>query len=387
VSIVIVCGALASKLDNGGAAWTRLSWALGFKALGFEVAFVEQIRPEVCRDAHDRPAAFEDSANLAYFDRVLAQFGLSSQATLICEEGGRSHGLTETELADLAGSAELVVNITGNLALPAVKNRAKYRVYVDLDPGYTQFWHASGHAGPRLEGHDFYYTVGSNVGRPGCPIPMGGLDWRPTRQPVVLAQWPPIETGDCNRFTTVASWRGPYGPVTFEGKTYGLKAHEFRKFLTVPQRITQTVEIALDIHPADARDRDALERHAWRVVDPKSVASDPSAFRQYVQESGGELSAAQGIYVETESGWFSDRTVRYLASGKPALVQDTGFSRSIPVGNGLLAFGNVEEVVAGASSIAADYARHSQAARALAESYFDSNRVLGRLCDEIGITP
>jgi hypothetical protein len=387
VSIVIVSGALANKLDNGGAAWTRLSWALGFKALGFEVAFVEQIRPEVCGDTQGEPAALENSANLAYFDRVTEQFGLSERSALVCEGGGLSHGLTRTELADLARSADLLVNISGHLTIPAVKDRVRHKVYVDLDPGYTQFWHASGTVGPRLEGHDFYYTVGANIGRPDCPIPIGGLTWRPVRQPVVLDQWPPTATSDRDRFTTVASWRGPYGPVAFGSKTYGLKVHEFRKFLELPGRIPQTVEIALEIQPADARDKEALERHGWRVVDSKAVASDPVGFRQYVQGSGAEFSTAQGIYVETESGWFSDRTVRYLASGKPALVQDTGFSHSLPVGEGLLAFRTLDEVVAGARSIAQDYERHCHAARALAELFFESSRVLGRVSEEVGVTP
>jgi hypothetical protein len=387
VSIVIVSGALANKVYNGGAAWTRLSWALGFKALGFQVAFVEQIRPEVCVDDRGRPAAFEESANLAYFNQVTTEFGLSELASLMCPGRGVSHGLSEAELIDLAASADLLVNITGHLEQPEVKERPRHKVYIDLDPGYTQFWHALGNAGARLEGHDFYYTVGTNIGRPGCAIPAAGIDWRPVRQPVVLEHWPTTAASDRDRFTTVASWRGPNGTVTFDGKTYGLKAHEFRKYLELPERIAQSLEIALEIHPGDVRDREALERHGWRLVDPRAVASDPVQFRRYVQGSGAEFSTAQGIYVETESGWFSDRTVRYLASGKPALVQDTGFRGDLPVGEGLLAFSTLDEAVAGARSIVEDYPRHSQAARALAEAVFDSNRVMSRLCEEIGIRP
>jgi hypothetical protein len=385
--IAIVSGALANKLNNGGAAWTRLSWALGFTGLGFEVVFVEQIRPEVCVDNRGERAAFQDSANLAYFRRLTDEFELSGRAVLICEGGESSYGLKVAELADLAESADLLVNVTGHLTLPAVKGRVRRKVYIDLDPGYTQFWQSSGEPGPRLEGHDFYYTVGANIGRPGCPIPTCGLAWRPIRQPIVLAHWPPCLTGDRNRFTTVASWRGPYGPVTFAGQSYGAKAHEFRKFLELPGRIPQALEIALEIHPADGRDRDALERHGWKIVDPKAVASDPNGFRRYVQGSGAEFSTAQSIYVATSSGWFSDRTVRYLASGKPALVQDTGFGRTLPVGDGLMAFRTLDEAVAGARSIADDYERHSHAARMLAEKFFDSSRVLGQLLEEVDVRP
>ncbi len=144
-------------------------------------------------------------------------------------------------------------------------------------------------------------------------------------------------------------------------------------------------EIALDIDPADERDLTALREHGWHVVDPKVVASGPIAFREYVQASGAEFSVAQGIYVTTQSGWFSDRTVRYLASGRPVLVQDTGFSHNYPVAEGLLAFRSMEEARDGAHRIAHDYSLHSQAARAIAETYFDSNRVLGRLLEETGL--
>jgi hypothetical protein len=151
--------------------------------------------------------------------------------------------------------------------------------------------------------------------------------------------------------------------------------------------LDQEFELALDIHPAEQRDLSLLRQYGWRIVDPKVSASDPLSFRRYVQGSGAEFSVAQGIYVETNSGWFSDRTTRYLASGKPALVQDTGFSRNIPVGEGLLAFRTLDEAVAGAERIARDYENHCRAARALAEEYFDSDKVLSKLVEEIGIAP
>src|SRR5262249_44858849 len=156
----------------------------------------------------------------------------------------------------------------------------------------------------------------------------------------------------------VASWRGAYGPVQHNGKTYGLKVHEFRKFLDLPRRNGAKFEIALQIDPADKRDIDALVTTGWFLVDPKKMCGTPDAFRDYVASSGAEFSAAQSIYVDTHSGWFSDRTVRYLASGRPALVQDTGFSLHFPVGKGLLAFRNLEEAVAGAEAIERDYEQH-----------------------------
>lgn len=385
---VIVSGAIANKWGNGGATWTRLSWALGLQRLGFEVYFIEQIDRASCVDSAGQAAPFLESANLAYFQRVTEEFGLTDWATLVDADGGQTTGPSLADLTDIAADAACLVNITGHLTLPVLRRPVRRAVYLDLDPGFTQFWSAAGNLGPRLAGHDFYFTVGENIGQPGCSIPTGEIRWRPTRQPVVLTDWPVIGAPTGCRFTTIASWRGPYGPIEHGGTTLGLKVHEFRKLINLPSLVESAAfEIALDIHPADERDRVALLDHGWRIVDPRRVAGDPDAFRRYVQGSDAEFSAAQGIYVATGSGWFSDRTVRYLASGRPALVQDTGFSRNYPVGEGLLAFRTSEEAGSAARRLAADPTRHGRAARALAEAYFDSNLVLGQLIEEIGIAP
>jgi hypothetical protein len=385
MTTIVVSSVIANKYLNGGNAWAVLSWVLGLKKLGFQVYFLEQIGRESCVDDNGTVTTFENCANLAYFEEVTEQFGLSGSAALIYEDGEKIHGLTYAELLDVAEAADLLVNITGHLTLEPLRRRLRRKAYVDLDPGFTQFWHAAGDAGARLDGHDFYFTVGENVGTPVCPIPTGGIRWCPVRQPVVLDHWPVSEEGD--RFTTVATWRGPYGPVQHGGKTFGLKVHEFRKFIELPERVPQTFEVALDIHPAEEKDLNLLRDHGWRLVDPRVTAPDPATFRRYVQGSGAEFSVAQGVYVETESGWFSDRTVRYLASGKPALVQDTGFGRNYPVGEGLLAFRTLEQAVAGVERISGDYERHCRAARALAEEYFDSDKVLGRFVEEVGVAP
>jgi hypothetical protein len=183
----------------------------------------------------------------------------------------------------------------------------------------------------------------------------------------------------------VASWRGGYGRVEANGHLYGQKAHEFRRFVKLPELTGSNFEIALDIQPADAADGDLLRRHNWRLVDPTRVAATPDDFRCYVQQSAAEFSVAQGIYIETRSGWFSDRTTRYLASGKPALVQDTGFSPSLPSGEGLVVFADVDGAVAGVRAIQRDYETHAAAARAIAVEHFDSDKVLGRLLDEVGL--
>jgi hypothetical protein len=385
MTTVMVSGVLAGRPLNGGGAWVRLSWVLGLRRLGFDVVFVDQIDPQACVDAAGRPADFARSANLAYFRAVTERSGLGDSSVLVLGQGERTHGRTFTELLELAEACELLVNISGHLRIEPLLRRLRRRAYVDIDPGFTQFWHTAGSL--PVGGHDFYFTIGQNIGSRGCPIPTGGIRWRPTRQPVVLDHWQPSPEGDPNRFTTIASWRGAYAPIEYRGRTFGVKVHEFRKFLSLPSHARQAFEIALEIHPADERDRRRLIDSGWRLTDPHRVAGDPAAFRRYVMGSGGEFSVAQGLYVETGSGWFSDRTVRYLASGKPALVQDTGFSRNYPVGEGLIPFRTLGEAVTGACSIERDYARHRRAARAVAEAVFDSDRVLGELAEEVGVAP
>jgi hypothetical protein len=393
MGIVIVAGALANKCRNGGGAWERMSWVTGLRQLGCDVYFIEQIVPELCVDVRGAPASFTESANLDWFRTVTKWFGVADRAALVYAGGAECAGVPWTRLLEVARSADLLVNLSGHLTLAPLLERMRRKAYIDVDPGFTQFWHADQRTPFQVGGHDFYFTIGENIGTHDCAIPTCGILWRPIRQPVVLKDWPVTAARERDRFSTVASWRGAFGPVQCDGRTYGLKVHEFRKYFALPRLVAcsrasrSTFEIALDIGAGDERDRGALRETGWLITNPAEIAGDPAAFRHYIQESGAEFSVAQGIYAETNSGWFSDRTVRYLACGKPALVQETGFSRNIPAGRGLVPFRTLEEAVCGAESIAADYAAHCRAAREIAEQYFDSDRVLQRLLEESGVAP
>jgi hypothetical protein len=399
---ILICGALANKPFNGGNAWSRLSWILGFKALGFDPIFVEQIRSRDCVDDHGAPTNFRASANRAYFLVVMRRFGLEQSSALICDEGQEVAGIPLESLLFRARSAVALFNLSGHLSHAGLLRAPACRIYYDDDPGFTQFWHAAGELGVALQAHEFHFTIGTNIGSSDCLIPKGGINWRPTRPPVVLADWPETPAEKANaargslRFTTVASWRGAYAPVQALGRTFGVKAHEFRKVIELPHKVRAAdssgagaghqFEIALQIHPSDRKDLQALGEHGWILADPAAIAGSPDGFRRYVQDSSAEFSVAQGTYVGTNSGWFSDRTVRYLASGRPAVVQDTGFTRHLPVGCGLLAFRTLEEAVAATKQIAGDYQMHCASARSLAEEYFDSNRVIRELVEEVGLT-
>jgi len=391
MTTLIVAGALANKPGNGGEAWVRLSWFFGLRDFGFDVHLVEQIRDADCFDRNGAPTPFRQSANVAFFRSVTEYYGIANHSTLIHVETHDTVGLPWEVLLDLATEAALLVNISGHLTLPPLWECIRRAAYIDIDPGFTQFWsvaRADVHA--HLARHDTHFTIGENIGAAGCPIPTAGFTWRPMRQPVVLAHWPVATPSNAPRhFTTVANWRGPYGPVDHAGVTYGLKAHEWRKFITLPTRIPQPVTFAaaLAIHAADSRDQAALLRNGWQLVDPTVVAGNPWSFRQYVHDSDAEFSNAQGMYVQTGSGWMSDRTLRYLASGKPALVQDTGFGTHYPVGMGLVPFRTLDDAVAGVTAILDDYPLHCRSARSIAETYFAAPIVLGPFLDVMGVTP
>jgi hypothetical protein len=365
MTTIVVAGALANKHRHGGSQWVRMSWAESLSRLGFRVIFCERLHP-----GGDRLA----------FERAMRTIGI--RGALL--DGHDVHGMARAELEHHLETCALLVNISGHLRDPDLLRRCRLRAFVDLDPGYTQIWHSEGHD-VGLARHHLYFTVGANVGTRHSPLPDCGKRWIPVRQPVVLDRWP---VGDprFSGFTTVASWRGAFGPVTWNGHTYGQKAHQFRAFASVPRDTGLAFAIAMDLHPADAADGKRLTEAGWTLLDPATVAT-PTAFSRFVRQSGAEFSVAQGVYVETRSGWFSDRTVRYLASGRPALVQDTGFSRTIPVGEGLLAFRTPAEAAALATELVADYAVHSTAARSLAEEMFTPERALAPLLHATGVAP
>jgi hypothetical protein len=379
----VVAGALANKPGNPGEALVRLSWAAGLARLGFRVLVVEQIAEAACRDGVGLPCRFADSINRTWFRRLMHDFGWTGWCSLLCDNG-ESEGLAVGDVLERVDGAPLLVNISGHLDRPSILARIRRRVFVDIDPGFTQFWHVQG-VPARLEGHNAYFTIAANIGRPDCAIPAAGVPWKTVRQPVILDWWPAQAPDEGAPFTTVATWRCPFGRIETESRRYSLKLHQFRRFAEVPRLAGLPFEVALEIHPGDQADADRLSRCGWRVTDAADVAADPAAFRLLVQRSMAEFSVAQGIYVETASGWFSDRSVRYLASARPVLVQDTGFGKELPTGEGIVAFQGLDDAVRGAHHIVTHLAGHVEAARDLAARYFSADVVLPRFVEQAGV--
>ena len=372
---------IAADPHQGGATWAVLQYVLGLQRLGHEVFFVEPIAEKSLRPAGCKLA---ESVNAAYFRAVVADFGLSPQAALLLAGTEETVGLTHAGLRAIAQRTDVLLNISGMLAEAALLEPIRTRVYLDLDPAFIQLWQSSQGIDMRFAAHTHFVTVGRGLGSANCPVPTCGRAWIPTFQPVVLGAWPVADRVEHDALTTIGNWRG-YGSVEHDGRHYGQKAHSLRQFFALPKLCSEKFRPALAIHRGEEKDLAALAENGWDVLDPARVAGTPHAYRRFIQGSKAEFGIAKSGYVHSRCGWFSDRSACYLASGRPVIAQETGFSRELPVGKGLFAFGTMDEILAAIDAMNTNYARHARAARGLAEEYFDSSIVLARLLQKVGV--
>lgn len=370
---IVVGGSLARRFGRGGHAWVFLQYLLGFQRLGYDVVFIDRLDGETVVDETGVERAVLEHARWCY--ESLAQCGLADSFALRLDGGRTTMGLSERELRERARDA-LVIDVMGHLGDDPVVDRAGRRVFLDLDPGFTQLWDELGLSSLDRE-YDAYVTVGTAMGQPGCQVPTLGLNWITTLPPVVLDQWP-IGEGDPARITTVGAWRGLNEPIEWAGRKYGLRAHAFRPFATLPGAGTWQSELALDIHPADHADLALLRSGGWEILDPLVVTGTVDDYRHFVTRSGAELCVAKELYLALRTGWFSDRSACYLAAGRPVIASDTGVN-GLPIGEGLLTFDDLAAAIGAVHDVQSDVARHRKAAREIAEAHLDSDVVLTRL--------
>lgn len=360
---------VAGVPGQGGAAWAVLSWVLGLRALGHDIVLVDETPTPI------------DDAMRATLAAVVERFDLGGNVALI-GPGGESAGAAFADVVAWAEGADLLVNLGGTLRDPEVRDRPSRRLYVDLDPGFTQVWAASG-IDMGIDAHSHHATVGLEVGRAGWALPDLGVEWIRTPPVVDVAAWAGAGSGPPTRaWTTVGHWRG-YGSAAWEGATLGQRAHSWRRVMPLPGMTDAVLEPALAIHPDEEKDIAALDEHGWRLHDPAAVAADTDAYRRFVGGSRGELGVAKAGYVDAATGWFSDRSACYLAAGRPVVAQETGWSSVLPSGEGLLAYTTAEEAAAAIAEVEADYARHAEAARAVAREHLAADRLLPRLLEAV----
>jgi hypothetical protein len=381
---IVIAGSIAQKPGEAGHTWVFLQYLLGFAQLGWEVLLLDRLEPAMCRDRSGRACTAEASEGFAYLLATLNQFGLDTKFSVICDDGRRYLGLDRETVLDRVRNAELLLNFNGFLPEGEIRAAAKRRVYLDIDPGFAQMWKETG-LHDAFAGHDQFVTIGLNIGRPECPIPTCGLNWVTTVQPIALKYWPvraPLADGP---MTSIGAWRGPNGPVDFRGKRYGLRVHEFRKFADIPLRAGRKFSFALDIDPSETADIELLKRSGWTLVPPRQAAGNPDAYQKFIAESAGEFLTAKNMYVQTQCGWISDRSICYLSSGRPVVAQDTGIEKYFPAGKGLLLFSDLDEAVERVKEMEADYSVHAHEARRLAETVFSSDHVLTELLGKLDL--
>jgi GT2 family glycosyltransferase len=384
----IVLLGMMSKIPVAGVVWQTLHYLVGFQRLGFDPYYVE---------AHARTPGMlmrdpaDDSSELAarFIDDALTGFGLGNRwAYQALHADGRVYGLSEGELQRLYSSAELIVNLHGGTEPRPEHYETGRLVYVETDPVQLQveLHEEQQIALDFLEPHVAFFTFGENYGRPGCGLPVSDhFVFHPTRQPVVTELW--LGGGDDGgSYTTVGNWRQAWRDVTFDGERYGWsKDEEFRKFVALPSLTGHSFELALASYTP--QDRELLESRGWYVRPAVEISTDANVYRDYVRSSRAEFTVAKDQNVRLRTGWFSDRSATYLASGRPVVTQDTGFGHVLPTGEALFAFTSVDDAVAAVETIEADYPKARRAAFELAREHLDATVVLGRLLETVGITP
>jgi hypothetical protein len=378
--VVVVAGAIAQRPGNGGHAWVFLQYLLGFRRLGYDVIFVDRLSQDMLKSGESWPPGSQ-SPYIAWLTDVMASQGLEDSFSLLLgEDGQKAVGMSRRNLSKRLRASVFLLDVMGFLGDEALLAEASRRVFLDIDPGFPQMWSALDLHDSFRE-HDIYATVGLRIGEEDCAVPSCGIEWVKTPQPVVLDKWQPSAGGDT--YTSVASWRGPFEPVDYRGQRYGLRAHQMRRFAELPAISGKALEVALDIDPADVDDKVLLRNAGWSLKDPGRVAGSVEDYHCYIQGSRGEVGVAKDMYVRSHCGWLSDRSICYLASGKPVLAQATGFESVYETGEGLLAFETLEQAVEGLAEIERRYEHHCQAARELAVECFDSDIVLSRLVEAV----
>jgi hypothetical protein len=382
---IIITG-LLGQYAFGGVTWDYLQYLLGFRGLGHDVWYLEDsgawpydpVRQTVCEDC---------TYNVNYLHGMMAEFGFGDRWIYRNGADGSFHGAGEAVARDLIKNGDLLVNVSSAGWLKDYEFGVKHQMFIDGDPMFCQVSlldPKNADYSARVQAHDSHFTFGLNVGRPGCLAPETGIRWKHTVQPIALDQWPVQADEPVDRFTTVMNWSS-YLPVEWQGRSYGQKNLEFDKFKMLPKHTPQHLEMAMGQGIGSKRPTSELRSLGWTILEADQVLPNHLSYREFLRTSKAEWSVAKHGYVAGRTGWFSCRTACYLALGRPAVVQETGWSDTIPSGEGLLAFTTLEEAVDAIADINDHYAEHQAAARAIAEQFFEAKKVCADLLAQAGL--
>jgi hypothetical protein len=382
---VVVLG-IMGQMPFAGMAWQVLQYLEGFRRLGWCVYYVEDTG-QWPYDPQRQTVTDDPAGAVGYIRQIMDWVGLPEQWAYRSGVDGRIFGLTDSGLAAVLASADVLLNVCGATVLHDEHLAVPARIYLETDPVLPEIEVARGvpFTVSLLSAHTHHFTYGENLGERDCVIPAGPFRYHVTRPPVVVDWWcTKLRPAEGAPFTTVAHWKQTGKDVEWNGELYKWsKDVEFRKFLDLPRRRAEPFELALS--GIDGKGRDELRSHGWRIADAMHVSRGIETYRDYVRAARGEFTVAKDQYVRMRSGWFSDRSVCYLAAGRPVITQETGFSKFVPTGRGLFSFGSLDEILDAVERVASDYDAHSAAAREIAAEYFAADKVIGRLLDQAGL--
>ena len=372
---IIITG-LVGQYPFGGVIWDYLQYLLGFRSLGHQVLYLEDSGAWPY-DPVAGTITDDCSFALQSLHKIFTDFDLAESWVYRNGADGKFHGAGEKVAREWLRHGDLLVNVSSAGWLRDYDLRVGHRMFIDGDPMFCQIGLLDGsnplYAG-RLREHDSHFTFGLSVGQPDCPVPVDGITWRPTVQPVAIDQWPVTPVSADAPWTTVMNWAS-YKPKVWEGRTYGQKNLEFNRFRDLPSKTNVPLRLAMGLGVDGLRPAEELRKLGWDLVEPQEAVPDHRAYRSFLTNSRGEWSVAKQGYVEGKTGWFSCRTACYLAAGRPAVVQETGWSRHIPSGRGVLPFTTVEEAAEGLARVTRNYSEHSKAAREIALEFFEAKKV------------
>jgi hypothetical protein len=363
----------------GGLVWHHLQYVLGLFALGHDVFFLEDSdHYPSCYDPSRHVTDVDPRYGLAFAARAFGDVGLRDRWAYFDAHGNQWHGPVATQAREICSTADMLLNLSGVNPLRDWTLDVPVRVFVDTDPVFTQVRHLTEpESRKRADSHTAFFTFGENFGEPGCMMPDDGYPWLPTRQPVCLDAWPVTVAPEEGHFTTVMQWDS-YPAREYQGVCYGMKSEAFEPYYDLPQGTGSDLELALGSPSAP---REKLKKHGWHLCDPLRVTRDPWTYQQYIQESKAEFSVAKQGYVSARCGWFSERSAAYLASGRPTVVQHTGFRDWLAIDGGVVSFESFDEAVEAIRRVERDFGLHCRQARAIAAEYFDAAKVLTSLIE------
>jgi hypothetical protein len=383
---IVVWGLLAAY-PFGGMTWQVLHYVSALRRMGFDVWYVEDSDRYVY-DPETYSLTSDCTANVRYMARYMEALGL--QDRWVYRPVGSVDAITQAAgfcgLRSLYSSADAALNLCGAQEIRDEHRLSQRLVYVQTDPVRDQVLAARCDTDrvTQLNAHDYHFTYGENLGAPECPVPHGGYAWLPTRPPACVDWWRNgVVPSPQSAMTTIANWTHSGKDVEWRDQLWSWrKDAEFLRFSGIAARSPCPMELAVGRMPH--QDAAHMRDCGWRMT-PSVAVADPDEYRLYIQRSRGEFTVAKPQYVLPRTGWFSDRSVCYLAAGRPVVTQDTAFGKFIPTGRGLFAFSNEDDAVGAIQEIVGNYEFHSRAAREIAATYFGAERVLGELMQRVGL--